>query len=361
MLFTSDRAGQTGLWAVPITDGKPVGVPTFLQADIASSWSMGATSGGALFVWKDRGGLSVQTAPIDLTAGRVLPSGGAEQFIRSRGAPEWSPDGQSIAYKSCNGLGGGPCALLIWSLETGKARELPTRVKYFQSVRWAPDGRSLIALGSDFRGKAGLYRIDTQTGDVSAVMLSGGRDNPRFPDWATDGRSIYYRQSDPSGMLVIIQRDLTAGTEREALRTPADNRPFLLSPDRRSVAYSGREGASQTVMVAALERGDIRTVQRAAAPDAFYPMSWTSDGRALLVAKFRDDIPTELWLTPADGGAARKIDADISKWTRDGGIRLSPDDRFVTFVRAAGKPGHEIWALENYLTALNPNTPITRK
>jgi len=357
LLFASDRGGPTGLWALPMDGGKPAGPPSLVQPDTAASWSLGATAAGTMYAWKDRRGLSVQTAAIDLTAGKLLPSpaGTPEQFIRSRGRPEWSPDGKQIVYQSCDGLGGGPCELMFWSLETGQVRQLPTRVKYQFGFSWSPDGRSLITMGTDFRGRRGIYRIDTQTGDSTQVV--DGVNNPVV--WATDGRSIYYRtrdaRGDARGMLVIMQRDLTSGMERELLRTPADDNAFRLSPDQQSVAYTIRDKRDRTMLVKPIAGGEPRIVFRATEPDEMYPASWTPDGRHLLVVKMRDGKPTELWFAAVDGSQPRKIDGDIDSWTQDGGVRLSPDGKQVTFVHSASKAGHEIWALESYLTRLRAN------
>src|SRR4030095_10789036 len=89
LLFASDRGGPTGLWAVPMSDGKPTGAPSLMQPDIAASWSLGTTAAGTMYVWKDRRGLSVQTAAIDLTAGKLTPhpAGAPQQFIPSCGQP----------------------------------------------------------------------------------------------------------------------------------------------------------------------------------------------------------------------------------------------------------------------------------
>jgi Tol biopolymer transport system component len=153
-------------------------------------------------------------------------------------------------------------------------------------------------------------------------------------------------------MLVIVQRDLTSGTEHEVLRTPADDNAFRLSPDQRSVAYTARDKRDRTMLVTPIAGGEPRIVFRADEPDEMYPASWTPDGRHLLVVKMRADNSTELWLAAVDGSQPRKIDGDASSWTWDGGVRLSPDGKQVTFVHSASKPGYEIWAFESYLTRL---------
>ena len=56
------------------------------------------------------------------------------------------------------------------------------------------------------------------------------------------------------------------------------------------------------------------------------------------------------WRVPLTG-QARKLDIDTSHWDRFGGgdFQLHPDGRQMAFVAAAGEPGAEVWALENFL------------
>jgi Tol biopolymer transport system component len=353
LLFSSDRGGKESLWAVAVRDGKPAGAAWLVQSDIASSWSMGVTASGTMFVWKSSGGLSVQTIGIDLPGAKLLPAQGtAEQFIRSRGRPEWSPDGKSIAFESCTNLGGGPCTIYIWSLETGKSRELATRIKYANLFRWSPDGRFLITFGSDFRGRTGIYRIDVATGESSAVLLSDDTHQPTaFVQWAADGRSIYYRQRDPR-MLVLRQHDLASGAEREVLRIPAEPSLPAMSPDGGWLVYLRKDGGVKKMMSVPLAGGEPRQIMTVNDPDSLYPTSWSSDSQQVLIAKIHDETVQDLWLAPVNGGSPRRIEGDVTSWTPDSFPRLSPDGKQVAFVRAAGKPGYEIWALESFRNAL---------
>jgi hypothetical protein len=141
--FASDRGGTTGLWAGGDRDGKTIG-PELLRPDFASSWSLGVTSAGAMYVWKDRRGLSVRTAGLDLTAGSYCLTTRTRQSNSSahEGVQCGPNDGKHLAYQSCNGLGGGPCTVLTWSLDSGKVTELPTPVKYQQGFSWSPTAGS---------------------------------------------------------------------------------------------------------------------------------------------------------------------------------------------------------------------------
>jgi Tol biopolymer transport system component len=350
LLFASNRSGSFGLWALPVNDGKPTGTPTLVKPDIASFWSLGLTASGTMYVWKYASPVYIQAASIDLTAGKLVagPSATFQRFIGSRGRPDWSVDGKYLAYQSCAPLGGGPCVLWIRSMETGQLRELRTKLQYFFFPRWSPDGRELIARGTDLKGRQGLYRIDVQTGEVTLVVAPYPGNS--LPQWAPDGKHVYYRRDSS-----IIERELASGTEREAVRIPtAGAGEFAVSPDGRNVAYHSAEpSGTESLFVMPLAGGTPRSLLRVSAPERLiWRFDWTSDGRALAIAKQRADSGRkELWLVPVTEEKPRKLDVDIDNWMLEDGFRLDRAGKQIAFVAAAGKPGLEIRALENFLPA----------
>jgi hypothetical protein len=83
-------------------------------------------------------------------------------------------------------------------------------------------------------------------------------------------------------------------------------------------------------------------------------LHWTSDGRALAVAKERADTGgKELWLVPVADEKPRKLDVDMNNWLLMDGFKVDRAGKQIAFVAAAGNPGLEIRALENFL----PQTP----
>ncbi|MDQ3348863.1 MAG: hypothetical protein M3545_12950, partial [Acidobacteriota bacterium] len=77
-----------------------------------------------------------------------------------------------------------------------------------------------------------------------------------------------------------------------------------------------------------------------------------SNGAALAVAKQRDDTGSnELWLVPVGGDTPRKLELNIDNWLVGDGFRFDRAGKQVAFVAAAGQPGLEIRALENFLPA----------
>ena len=353
VLFSSNRSGSFGLWSVPVDHGKPSGPATLLKADISSSWSLGLTAAGTMYVWKYASPMYVQVSAVDLAAGKLVAGPPIfQRFISSRGRPEWSDDGKYLAYQSCNPLGGGPCTLWIRSMETGQLREVKPKLKYFPALRWSPDNGELVTRGTDHRGRNnGFYRIDTQTGETSAVMLAERGDLQ--PQWASDGKHILYRRDS-----ALIERNVALGTERELARISTSGAgPIVLSPDKRQIAYLANEpDQGQTLFVMPIEGATPRPLLRVAAPEFLRNrLNWTDEGRALAVVKLVDGR-NELWLVPVDGSAPRKLDIDTSNWHIQDGFRFDHTGKHLVFVTASGQPGLEIRALENFL----PASPVRR-
>lgn len=181
LLFASDRAGSMALWALPFANGKPQGAPVFLK-ELGSPvvTSLGLTRSGSLLYAVALGGSHIDVASIDFETGKVLvpPKQMAEPYVLDDEWPDWSRDGNDIVYVSG---ARNHFALVIRSVETGQARPLPLQMATVGRPRWSPDG-SILVQGSDSRGRQGIYKLDSQSGDLSPVVISNpARTQCSFP------------------------------------------------------------------------------------------------------------------------------------------------------------------------------------
>ncbi len=351
LLFASDRTGSLGLWAVPIVDGKPQGVPELIRPDV-TPWSLGVTSSGALYVGARLSTEDIRVASLDFNTGKVLaaPVGLVQSFIGVNWHPDWSPDGKSLAYVSARDRMGGNRVLAIRSLETGQVRELRPKLREFWYPRWAPDGRSFVVQGADSQGRQGIYRIDAETGEAAPIAMSTPEVRFQMPQWwpdgkSPDGRRIYYR-----GQGALIERDLASGTERELIRRSGLTAPGV-SPDGRYVVTRSSDPStkSSAVLLIPTAGGEPRELLRAESPQLFWvSFSWVPDGRAVIVRKFLSESgdQSEYWLVPIGGGQPRKLDID-PRAAVAAPIRVHPDGRQIAYV--AGEAKIEVWVLENFL------------
>lgn len=348
LLFASDRTGAIGLWALPVSDGKPLGAPMLLKPDIGSVLSQGLTASGALHIVKDTSTLSLQVAPIDLDAGKLSGPPVLENFRSGR--PDWSSDGKQLAYRF-TGANGLP-VISIRSVDSGEVRELRPALGYINEPRWLPDARSLVVSGRDFNGRGGIYRIDAQTGRETLITETADINRVQM---SPDGRKTYYSigffnpEDRPAR---IVERDLISGETRDVHRKGSSSEGNAeLSPDGQSLATIVTDGAAKTstVMLIPIGGGEPRELLGVSLPDEFEPygnMSWTPNSRAVIVVKTNGDRK-ELWRVPVSGGGARKLDIDTTGWviTGSAGIRLHPNGKEIAFF--TGQSSREVWTLEN--------------
>jgi Tol biopolymer transport system component len=345
LLFASDRTGMLALWSLRIVAGTPGGEPIMVRSEIPSASSLGMTVSGALYLQKSSGAPFVKIVRIDAQPGTASSSPVVvyQQFIESRGWPDWSADGSVLTYNSCGRGGGGPCTLMIRSTATGDVRELEPALAYFQYPRVAPDGRSVTALGYDYRGQGGVYLIDIASGAASLLVRADTIHRPGAPTWSPDGRKIYYGERNAPGVR-ILERDVSDGTDRVVFdgQMPCDSWAKL-APDARHLACVSRDQTS--LVVASLPEGQARPIFRVDAPQKLGSWNWAPDSRSIVVTKLD---PQEHWLVSLNGDAKRM------EIENGGDIRLSPDGRHVAYVGMAGNPGAEVWALENVLVGSAP-------
>jgi Tol biopolymer transport system component len=354
LLFVSDRTGSAGIWALPFQDGKPQGSPVLIKSDVGNLYPLGLTRSGALYFGLRVGGPDSYVTSVDFSSGKILspPIPATEQFVHSNRQPDWSPDGKYLAYSTPSFASSTRFTTLsIQPLENGKVRELHLRLNYLNWPRWSPDGTAFVAQGADLKGRQGVYKIDARSGDADLLVLNGG-----LPQWAPDGKRIYYSRAtnDPAaqGDRVVVERDLASGNERELLRRKdMQAQSVSVSTDGRYLAcvtYDTvtKEGLLVTLPVAG---GEPKELLRLPFGGRF--TAWTPDGRAILFTKNTSatgDEGNELWMIPAAGGQAKKIDLGISGVR---GLRIQPGGNKMVFF-TPGTNTHEVWALENFLPTL---------
>jgi Tol biopolymer transport system component len=176
LVFLSDRSGTWGIWTVHITGGKQQGEPELLKKNFGyDAEVLGFAPDGSLYykTVTRLGGL--YNGAVDLETGKVLEPP-APVTTRYTGPPDqltWSPDGRNLAYISRWGrIGPGNNILTIRSAATGEERFLSPRLSGVLDISWAPDGRSVIALGFEETGQGGIFRIDTETSAITRSLTA---------------------------------------------------------------------------------------------------------------------------------------------------------------------------------------------
>jgi len=149
-------------------------------------------------------------------------------------SPQWSPDGQLIAF----GLGAffnnrnQPARLMTIRRDGSSAREIRTGAANSGFPSWSPDGRRPVfrAWSDTDRG----LRIVTLA-DSSVSTLSSGYDN--FPMWSPTGNVIVFTRFQDGDFDIFTVRpdgsDLTRLTT-----TPGNDAHAVWSPDGQYILFS---------------------------------------------------------------------------------------------------------------------------
>lgn len=354
LLFSSERSGLPGLWAVPIAGGKPQGMPELIKANVNPA-SLGLAKSGTLYYSVLTAGRDIFVASMDFEAGKVLaPSTVIPQpYLGLNDSPQWSPDGKYLAYFSSKdgNSGNRMTALAIRSMETGKVRELRPDLAYLNGTDysrplWSPDASSFFVAAADKKGRQGIYRVDAQTGQSTPVVLNSGQEYPIVRAVSPNGRTLIISRRVLNGSVLSV-RDLQSGSEIELVRRwGLGDSP--VSPDGRFVAVTAFDrDRSSSLLVIPVEGGEPRELLRVSDPEWLGGLAaWSPDGRSLLFRKYLVGATRrEVSRIPVEGGVPRGLGLEFAVGRSP---NIHPDGRQVAFTTIDG-PKHEVWALENFL------------
>jgi dipeptidyl aminopeptidase/acylaminoacyl peptidase len=144
------------------------------------------------------------------------------------------PDGAQLALLHDRGFG--DMTLLVLDVGSGEVREFGAPCNW-QSVRWASDGRTLLALtDSGDSNFMRLCRLDPETGTVAVVYEAAERD---VDAWAisSDARQLATVENDRGYAVLRVgpidgERAMVSGLHRGVVTEPA------FSPDGSALAFT---------------------------------------------------------------------------------------------------------------------------
>jgi Tol biopolymer transport system component/serine/threonine protein kinase len=309
--YASDRGGNTDIWMMDTTGGRPVRLTDDPAVDRSPAWF---PDGAHLVFVSNRGGSEGIWKVPRLGGSAVL-------LLANARSPAVSPDGQRLAFAQVDGTG--MLRIAVGELaDLSRVRVLTGNADGFWShdePAWSPDGRRLCYVAR---------------GNVWITDLEGGRPKPLFserwicahPVWSTDGRRIYF-ESDRGDTRALWRIPSAGGEpERVSLGTGPETQPSL-SRDGRRLAYST---VNTNPSIAILDRRTgfvaTRPQSRSEEMPAFSP-----DGRRLAFCSDREGR-FDLWAQDIEEG---KPHGEPKRLTDGVGAKAlpvySPDGRWIAY------------------------------
>jgi tetratricopeptide (TPR) repeat protein len=193
ILYRSEREDSVGIHALDISTGIDIRA-TSLSQHILPRW--GNENIPFLIVAQEPG-----TGRWQVSKG--FADGKSEPIIMTDGrTPDWSPDGQYIAYQGADPVGNNPGIYLL-PATGGEAIRL-TSHDSDRSPVFSPDGKQ-VAYMSARNGNWDIYVVGISGGEPLQVTTARGNDG--HPSWSPDGTGLAY-VSDAGGSWVIYTTSL---------------------------------------------------------------------------------------------------------------------------------------------------------
>ena len=276
------------------------------------------------------------------------PEGEVKTAISESGGwyfmPSWSRDGEQVAYYYFNP---GTQLTTVYAVDLTQAeleQEILTdRGTYdleFGSLKWSPDGESILYYTIDVLDIADIYKIDTASGVVEDVFTETVYDD-LAPDWSPDGEQFVFASNRPNKDDPIYDLYLS-DTNGENLVRLTDNNDFgwvdtlpAWSPGGSKIAFfrynfipgQAFEGGPQGLWWHDLEEGEDSLLYEMPVATEDLPPVWSPNGKYLA------------FLEPVEGKhVLRVMDAKSGELMGVGevlgekrAVTWSPDSRALAF------------------------------
>jgi tetratricopeptide (TPR) repeat protein len=200
LVYHSELLDSEGFHRLDLTSGEDARI-TLLRRDILPRW--GPDSSRFVFVAQEPGTGRWQVY-LGYADGKSSPT-----IVRDGRTPDWSPQGDLLAYQGTDPAGNNPGIYLV-PFGGGESTRL-TNHESDRSPDFSPNG-SQVAYMSTKGGNWDIYTISTEGSAPRQITTSPGQDG--LPVWSPDGSQIAY-VSDAGGSWDIYVISAAGGTPRQ--------------------------------------------------------------------------------------------------------------------------------------------------
>ena len=245
-------------------------------------------------------------------------------------------------------LAAAAAALLLYSRFTRSAGGMRTggKLQLFISTEatlsgpaLSPDGK-MVAYVQDSDGRQDLFVSRIAGGEH--VRLTNDTSRKDAPQFSPDGEKIVFVRHVANAVQSELCLIPALGGNVVPLVSGAEDPAW--SPDGSRLAFILKKQAEPEALVtSAVDGSDMHVVLKS---DDVYPIlaspSWSPDGGILAVERGRGGVNRDVWMVPAQGGAATRLTKDVPGVISDSPI-FAPDGRGVIHSSTRGGAENLWW------------------
>ena len=277
-LVASVANPSASLWTVPILDhpaedgdAKPMVLPTVraLAPRVAGrSLFYLSSQGTGDGLWRFEDGKAVE-----------ILKGSDEPLFEP---PAVSADGRQVAVILRRE---GKLRLHVLSADGGDLRSLAEPIDIRGSVSWSPDGKWIVAGGSDDRGP-GLFKVPLDNGAPVRLIAGTARD----PVWSPSEDLIVYTGQNVSvdAPLLAIRADAT-NVALPAIRLRVEGKRYRFLPNGQALVYAQGPFPAQDFWLLDLATKQSRQLSRLNNSAATQSFDVTADGKQIVFDRVREN------------------------------------------------------------------------
>jgi len=268
--------------------------------------------------------------------------------------PAFSPDGQKLAYATCNdAVVYATCDVYVLPLDSqarplAEARRLTWQKTWIFGLAWTRDGRSIV-WGSGLEGDY-LWRVSVDGGSPPERVELAGR-NAYAPATARSRDRLAFSRTVFDS---VIYRLPLGGAAAPLIDSTSRDLNAQYSPDGRRIAFaSRRSGDRNEIWLVDADGANATRLTRGPARFRGSPR-WSPDGSTIAFDARSDDGQWDIWTIGVDGSGLRQVTHDpdvahIPSFSRDG--------RWIYFVsHRTGR--EEVWRVAS---RGGPEEQVTRE
>jgi Tol biopolymer transport system component len=334
------------LFRLPIEGGaaEQLTFGPYYDTDIAVS-----PEGSRVAFVSDRDGSEGNIFVLDVASKQLSPLTHEDRVSR----PVWSPDGQTIVYKSFEPRNPWSTSAVVRriSLESGEAETISPQAGDFGSLIFLSDGRLAWSVSErNSKTSKRTTRVEAADPEGKVTLLATINGLARRVVASPAGDGLYFRRQINESFFVqideIVFLSLSDGVERSVLPATGGSPRFAVTADNKTL-YFGQsgylwkvrlpEGVRQAIPLQAHLKLEIGTPtappaaladRSSTAPRSIMAPRLTPDGKTLIfgAAGF-------LWRQPMEGGQAERIS---SGQVHEDMPSLSPDGSRLAFLQIQG-------------------------